>query len=213
MFTGIIEEVGTVLRTERRGSFQRMCVRAHLASDGLKPGDSVTVDGACQTVVATQGDSFWFESVEETLRRTTLGALRVGDRVNLERALRLDGRLGGHLVTGHVDGVGTVVGRTDERGNAVLAVEAPAELCPYLVEKGCVGLDGISLTVASVRGAQFTVWVVPYTLEHTTLGARRVGDRLNLEADILAKYTERLLEGRSQPARALTEEWVRAQGF
>jgi riboflavin synthase len=190
-----------------------VCVQAKAVLEDLKPGDSVNIDGACQTVVAANGDRFWFESVEETLHRTTLGTLKIGNKVNLERAMRLNARLGGHLMTGHIDGTGTVVGREDRPGNVTFTIEVPKALVSYVAEKGSIGIDGISLTVASAHQSRLTVSVIPYTLQHTAILRKRVGDRVNLEADILAKYVDSLLGGRHQAASTMTEEWLKEQGF
>ena len=213
MFTGIVEEVGTIVRKERRGLFQRLSVQAKVVLEDLEIGDSVTIDGACQTVVAVDGDRFSFESVEETLRRTTLGSLNIGDRVNLERAMRWDGRLGGHLMAGHIDGTGTIVDLERRPDNVIFTIELPETLDPYVVEKGSIGIDGISLTVASLEQRRLSVSIIPYTFEHTILPFRKVGDRVNLEVDILAKYVEKLLHPRTERTSAITEEWLKSQGF
>jgi riboflavin synthase len=182
MFTGIVEELGTVLSA---GAVLR--VEAHGVLDGARRGDSTAVDGCCLTLVAL-GDG-WFEAdvSEETLRRTTLGGLAVGDRVNLERPVRLDDRLGGHLVQGHVDGVGEVLAPAPD-----LQVRLPSDLARYVVQKGSITVDGVSLTVVDPTNDAFSVAVIPHTAEVTTLGRRRPGDRVNLEVDLIAKYVERL---------------------
>jgi riboflavin synthase len=214
LFTGLIEEVGVVLGVERLGSLQRTTVAAGPAFlEGVRVGDSVNVDGACQTAVRCDREGFRFESVEETLRRTTLGRLRTGDRVNLERSLRMGDRLGGHLVAGHVDGVGRVVDRSDRPGDSVFRVEAPAGLEKYIAEKGSVALDGISLTVAGVTGPVFSVAVIPHTLGATTLSLRRPGDPVNLEADLVARYVERLLSFGGEKDGRLSEARLREMGY
>jgi riboflavin synthase len=187
MFTGIVEELGTVL--EREGD--RLRVGAHEVLDGARIGDSTAVNGCCLTVVALDAEAGWWEAdvSDETWSRTNLGALHPGDPVNLERPVRLSDRLGGHLVQGHVDAVGEVV-----RPAPDLQVRAPEPLLRYLVEKGSITVDGISLTVVDVLPDGFTVAVIPHTAAVTTLGVRRPGDTVNLEADVIAKYTERLLE-------------------
>ncbi len=192
MFTGIVEEVGEVAQVQRRGLSVLFGIRASFAKE-LREGDSVSVNGACLTVIATQPPLFWVEAVEETLRRTNLGFLKVGDRVNLERALSPTGRLGGHFVQGHVDGTGVVTNIVPRLQAKVMRIQTPPELMPYIVPKGSIAVDGVSLTVVEVGADWFTVWLVPYTLAHTTLGIRKVGDVVNLEVDILAKYVRQML--------------------
>ncbi len=201
MFTGIIEAVGTVTAIEPEGELVRLTIRAPEVSDGLRIGDSVAVSGACLTVTALVEDRLRFDGIRETLERTALGDLRAGSRVNLERPLRANARLDGHIVQGHVDGVGSVR-RLERRDEDVrLFVDSDREFADLLIEKGSVAIDGVSLTVVGVEDASFDVALIPHTLEHTTLGERRPGDRLNLEADILAKYVKRFVE-RIAPASA-----------
>ena len=213
MFTGIVEEVGVVRSVQRRAGVQRTTVDAEQVLVGLRVGDSITLDGVCHTVVASDSSGFAVESVEETLRRSTLGRLRVGTRLNLERALRLGDRLGGHLVAGHVDGVGRVIDRTDAPGNVLFRIGMSRDLVPYVAEKGSIAVDGISLTVASAGPAEFSVAIIPHTLAATTLADRRPGDSVNLEVDTIARYVERLLaEGRVTAGTELTEAALRETG-
>lgn len=186
MFTGIVEELGTVI--SREGPKLRLGARTVL--DDVELGASIAVNGTCLTVVAW-GDDWWeADVVDETYDRTCLGALQPGDRVNLERPVRLDDRLGGHLVQGHVDAVGTIaVGVPD------LRIEMPTDLLRYVVEKGSITIDGTSLTVAAVHDDGFSVAIIPHTAEVTTLGRKGPGDLVNLELDVIAKYVESLLEG------------------
>ncbi len=187
MFTGIVEELGTV--RDRQGS--RFVFTATVVTEDVEVGGSIAVDGCCLTVVEV-GKGWWAANVvAETLARTTLAWLAPGDLVNLERPLRLADRLGGHLVQGHVDGVGDVVTPAPD-----LSVRAPAGLLRYLAEKGSIAVDGCSLTVAEVLPEGFRVAIIPHTAQVTTLGHKRAGDRVNLEVDVVAKYVERLLEGR-----------------
>jgi len=197
MFTGIVEAVGTVAEVTSGPAGGRLTV-AHAMAARLQVGESVSVNGCCVTVTERSADRFAADLMGETLDRTTLGRLEAGAPVNLERALAADGRLGGHLVQGHVDGVGTVDGVTPHEAWTVLAVATDARLAPYLVEKGSVAVDGTSLTVMGVRPVEgghvvFEVGLIPHTLEVTVLGVRRPGDVVNLETDVIAKYVERLV--------------------
>jgi len=204
MFTGLVEEGGTVRAVEPGEAGARLVIGARRVLDGLREGDSVAVNGACLTAVAITGEAFAVDAVAETLRRTALGGLAPGDRVNLERALRAGGRLDGHIVQGHVDGTGTVRRVTPEGEGAVLEVAAPARLLRYVVEKGSIAVDGVSLTVASRLEDGFTVALIPHTMAATTLGPQARGRRVNLEVDVLAKYVEALVApyARSEPGRA-----------
>ena len=196
MFTGLVEETGTVVAIELAERSARLTVQAPLVHQDAHLGDSIAVNGCCLTVVAQQEDRLTFDAVPETLDRTNLGALVSGSRVNLERPLAVGARLGGHFVQGHIDGVGIVRGVTPEANAVVMEIEVPVALRRYFVEKGSVTVDGVSLTVAEARPETFTVWTIPHTREITTLGERKVGDRVNLECDLLGKYIERLLSER-----------------
>lgn len=199
MFTGIIEAVGRVSQRSARGALTRITVDAPAVTDGVGVGDSVAVNGACLTVVAVTSTALVFEVVQESLDVTSLGELAVGSPVNLERALPANGRFDGHIVQGHVDGAG-VVRALDRRGDDVrLAIDCGGEVRGNLVPKGSVAIDGVSLTVVGVDTEGFDVALIPHTLEETTLGDRRPGDRVNLEADVLGKYVKRYLEGLSVP--------------
>ena len=196
MFTGLVEETGTTVECIRGARSARLTVAVRNIADGARLGDSVAVNGCCLTVVAIDGDRFTFDAIPETLNRTNLGALRPGDTVNLERPLRADARLDGHYVQGHIDGVGRIVSAAPDDHAVVVEIEPPSALLRYIVEKGSVAVDGISLTVASVLASSFTIWAIPHTLQVTTLGQRGGGDRVNLECDLLGKYIERLLAAR-----------------
>lgn len=199
MFTGIVEEVGTVTDLVEQGDSVRLTVHGPVVTGDAGHGDSIAVNGCCLTVVGLDGESFAADVMRESLDRTALGALRAGDGVNLERALRADARFGGHIVQGHVDATGTVLERTPSEHWETVRVSLPPESARYVVAKGSVTVDGTSLTVVDVHdGAvpSFTVSLIPETLRATTLGARAVGDPVNLEVDVLAKYVERLLDVR-----------------
>ena len=191
MFTGIVEELGKV----REASPNRLVIDTKTLGK-LAKGESIAVNGACLTVTTSTADTFTVDLSRETVDRTNLGGLEAGDLVDLERALTPASRMGGHFVQGHVDGVGTVVEIGGPAEDCTLRVDAPAEVARYIVEKGFIAVDGISLTVTEATDSAFGAAVIPYTLEHTVLGSRRPGDRVNLEADILAKYVERLLPQR-----------------
>jgi len=203
MFTGIVEELGTVEAVEEQGDSIRLTVTASTVLQGTGLGDSIAVNGCCLTVseVSSPLDrpSSWTADVmRESLDRTSLGGVRAGDRVNLERAVTPEKRLGGHLVQGHVDAVGEVLSRTPSEHWEVVEVSLPHGLARYVVEKGSITVDGISLTVVEVRDDSFTVSLIPETLARTTLGARAVGDRVNLEVDVIAKHVEKLLAWKDQ---------------
>ena len=208
MFTGIVEEVGVLLAREESGGVgreadaARLRIRARKALEGVALGDSIAVNGVCLTVTGSDGEEWTTDVMAETLRRSSLGALGAGDPVNLERAVTPHTRLGGHLVQGHVDGVGTVVTRTPGEHWEVVRVALPPELARYVVEKGSITVDGVSLTVSAVSPADdpepwFEVSLIPTTLRETTLGAVPPGSPVNLEVDVIAKYVERLLGARS----------------
>lgn len=194
MFTGIVEERGEVIRLAEHASGARFEVWANLAvPEGVAIGDSIAVNGCCLTVTALRDHAMEFDLLAETRRVTNLSTLRPGAVVNLERSLRYDGRVGGHFVSGHIDTTGEVVVLEPRGSDVYLRVAVPPEFLRYLVAKGSIAVDGISLTVAEVHADGFAVWLIPHTLAVTTLGVRRAGDRVNLEFDLLAKYVERLV--------------------
>ena len=197
MFTGLVEDTGSVVRADRRSDALVLAVRpAKIPLTELVIGESVCHDGACLTVTEIGRDSYTVLAGAETLARTTLGGLRIGTRVNLERALKVGDRLGGHWVTGHIDGTGELAARRDLGANLVLVVRAVPQLLRYIVEKGSIAVAGVSLTVNSVDGEGFSVAIIPHTRDHTSLGALKIGDRVNLEVDILAKHVEKLVGGK-----------------
>ncbi|MEP9364829.1 riboflavin synthase [Nocardioides sp. CN2-186] len=193
MFTGIVEELGTVAALEDQGDAIRLTIRATTVLEDAGLGDSISVNGCCLTVTTLDDDTWTADVMQETLDKTSLYGVRPGDRVNLERAVTADKRLGGHIVQGHVDGVGEVLSRTPSEHWEVVEISLPAGMSRYLVDKGSISVDGISLTVVEAKDASFTVSLIPETLARTTLGFRQPGDRVNLEVDVIAKYVERLL--------------------
>jgi riboflavin synthase len=214
MFTGIIQEVGGVVSAVSEGGGVRLSIKAPMVSAELNVNDSIAVNGVCQTVVARQGSRFDVQSVEETLRKTTLGELKSGSRVNLELPLRLSDRLGGHLVQGHVDSVGRVISVEKEVSSWLITVEFLKEHEKYIIPVGSIALDGISLTVARTEGNRFTVAIIPHTLERTTISDARPGTKVNLEFDLVGKYIERLVKGGVQPdVSSITEEKLRGWGY
>ena len=218
MFTGLIEDIGTVERVGPSGGMTDVWVASRLGQhEPYVLGESIAVDGACLTVVEFRAEAFRVQAAPETLRRTTLGGLRPGTRVNLERAMKLSDRLGGHLVAGHVDAVARLLETGTEGGSWTAAVELPGQLAHYFIEKGSVTVDGISLTVNAVEQALFRVQLIPETQARTTLARKRAGDAVNLEADLVGKYVARMaglgLLRPSPGAASLTEAALQAAGF
>jgi len=197
VFTGIVEELGQIVAIETAPDSARLTVRGPLVTSDAKHGDSIAVNGVCLTVISLDDGAFTADVMAETLNRSSLGALEPGSVVNLERPLTLGTRLGGHLVQGHVDGVGRIVAREPSDAWEIVTVSLPADLAKYVVEKGSITVDGISLTVVAVTATSFSVSLIPATLELTTLGRKVVGDPVNLEVDVVAKYVERMLEARA----------------
>jgi riboflavin synthase len=193
VFTGIVEQLGTVVAVTRAGDSARLSVCCPPIAADVADGDSVAVNGVCLTVVESDGQTFVADVMAETLRRSSLGEAAAGDQVNLERAVTLATRMGGHLVQGHVDGVATVAERRPCEHWETVRFLLPAELTRYIVEKGSIAVDGVSLTVVEVDGTSFSVGLIPTTLKATTLGAAGVGTRVNIEVDVMAKYVEKLL--------------------
>jgi riboflavin synthase len=204
MFTGLVEMTGRVAAAEPRGEGLRLVLEAQGLAETMRIGDSLALNGCCLTVAAMEGARLTFDLLRETVERTNLRAVRLGSRVNLERAMAADGRFGGHLVTGHVDATGVIRGWSAVGGDHELRIGIEPGQGIYLVPKGCIAVDGISLTVADVGADEFSVWIIPHTREVTALRERVVGDRVNLEFDLLAKYAEKILAGRfSGPPTAL----------
>jgi riboflavin synthase len=216
MFTGIVEEVGEITGLRQSATSTVLGVRASTVLGGTKLGDSIAVNGVCLTVVRLTGDGFEGDVMPETMRRTNLGALKPKSRVNLERAMAADGRFGGHIVAGHVDGTGTITDLSPE-GNAVwVTIAAPSHILHYIVEKGSITIDGISLTVAYVDDSCFKVSIIPHTGQETTLLTRKPGYIVNLECDIVGKYIEKLMKPapeEDKPSGGLTADFLSAHGF
>lgn len=212
LFTGIVADVGTLKASSHMASGTRMVFSTSLDAKDFQLGESIAVNGVCLTVDAAGSGDFSADVSPESLRRSNLGGLKPGEKVNLERALRPIDRLGGHFMLGHVDGVGVLAARRSEGDFLVLTFTAPREVGKYLVEKGSVAVDGVSLTVASLTGDGFTVAAIPHTLDRTTLGEKRPGGQVNLEADILGKYVEKLLKG-ERAGGGLTMEMLAEGGF
>ena len=218
MFTGIIQAVGSIASLEQRGGDMRLGVHGgKLSMNDVNLGDSIAVSGVCLTVIEKSAHGFHADVSGETLQRTIIGQLAVNDAVNLEKALTLETRLGGHLVSGHVDGVGTVVARSEDSRSVQFSVLAPDELARYIATKGSICVDGVSLTVNAVAGAGFELNIVPHTLAETTLRDYQSGRQVNLEVDLLARYLERLLQGdaAAQPGNSgqVTRELLESCGF
>lgn len=216
MFTGIIQAVGRVAMLESRGGDARLRIATGaLDLADVVQGDSIAVNGVCLTATDLPGDGFWADVSAETLSRTTLGAMRAGERVNLEKALTPSSRLGGHLVSGHVDGIGEVLERRNDARSVQFRIRSPEELARYIAGKGSICVDGVSLTVNAVEGAVCSLNIVPHTLASTTLGQWLAGRRVNLEVDLVARYLERLLLGAevSDTGSVLTRDFLERHGF
>lgn len=213
MFTGLIEGKGTIIKIDRTSQEAKFHIRPTFKMDDLKIGDSVAVNGACLTVVNIHTDIFTVELSLETLTRTTFNHARPGKEVNLERALRLGDRLGGHLVTGHVDTVGVVTGRQERGGHTIFTFTLSPKWIRYVVEKGSVAIDGVSLTVNRCFEDSFEVNVIPHTAQVTTLGQLKVGDKVNIETDLIGKYVAKLLSAWQHKQTGLTEAFLKEHGF
>ncbi len=217
MFTGIVEEMGAVRAVDKTLAGTRLRLLAKLILDDLPLGASVSVNGACLTVVDVDDQGFAVDVSPETLSVTTLGELATGDPVNLERAMKLSERIGGHLVSGHVDGVGEIASRRQDGNAVVLTIEAPPEIMRYCVPKGSMTVDGISMTINGVQDRSFSLAVIPHTAQSTTLGMKQAGARVNLEPDLIGKYVERLLQERGQlpqkPAPVIDKDYLQKKGL
>jgi riboflavin synthase len=213
MFTGIVEGIGKVMEVQRRGELLNLSIATPPALTDVAVSDSICVNGACLTVTDCWEGGFQAEISPETLQRTNLVSLGSTDEVNLERALKISDRLGGHLVTGHVDATGSVAEVARGAGSFVMTIRVPRDIIPYLVEKGSVTVEGVSLTVSGVREDEFAIAVIPYTVAHTTLGKKRIGDGVNIEVDIIGKYVKRFLEGGKGSTGGIDEAFLAEHGF
>lgn len=210
MFTGIIKEIGEIKTTRQEREVLNLEISSQKAIKNLEIGSSIAVDGTCQTVVELSDSSFTIQVIPETLRLTTLGKFKRGDKVNLESAMKIGNDISGHLLTGHIDGMGKITDIKRIGETAEIKIKSPAELIKYIAYKGSIALDGISLTVAQCDNEQFKVAIIPHTLQETTLGAKKVGDLVNLEIDILARYVERTL---SMKGGGLDKNKLEKEGF
>jgi riboflavin synthase len=193
MFTGIIEGLGTIAGIRPSSRLKRLSLDADFDLDQTKIGDSIAVDGACLTAVKVDGKHFEVDVSAETLEKTTLGKAKIGDRVNLERAMRLTDRIDGHLVSGHIDGIGSIIQRKSMGNTIHIIIQVPESLCRYLIKKGSIAVDGISLTINNCSRTGFEVSIIPHTAKHTTLGLKRIGTSVNIETDMIGKYVERFI--------------------
>lgn len=215
MFTGIIEELGTVKSLNMSGNSGSINIKAHKVLEKTQIGDSIAVNGICLTVTTLQPDGFTADVMAETVRRSSLGSAKAGDKVNLERAMSAEGRFGGHIVSGHIDGTGTIMEYRKEENAVWVTIGTSAEILELIVEKGSICIDGISLTVAAVSDSDFSVSIIPHTGEETTLLKKKLGDKVNLENDVVGKYVQKLLGLKSPEKKksTLTMDMLRDYGF
>lgn len=211
MFTGIIEEIGTVRRIEHGAKGARLTIQAKTVLEDTRIGDSIATNGVCLTVVSMTGDSFSADVMAESLRRSSLGTLQGGSSVNLERAMAANGRFGGHIVSGHIDGTGTIASQKREDNAVWVKVKTPAPLLRYIVEKGSIAIDGVSLTVAAVTDTDFSVSIIPHTGAQTILLGKKPGEPVNLECDVIGKYVEKMLT--PHKSSGITMDFLAQHGF
>jgi riboflavin synthase len=213
MFTGIIENKGRFLRVEYQGQKKRLTLELPMNLTEVQLGDSININGVCLTIVEKRGQTIQLDLSPETLQKTVLGGLKEGDKVNLERALRLTDRLGGHIVTGHIDGIGIIVEKRKEMDFLNFKIRIPKSISKYVVQKGSIAIDGISLTVNESQGEDIQLSLIPYTLEKTTLMDKKVGDQVNVESDVLGKYVEKLLDREDRKSKDVTFSFLKEHGF
>ncbi|MBQ4347540.1 MAG: riboflavin synthase [Firmicutes bacterium] len=212
MFTGIVEEIGTLRSVNSTGDSAILTISAKKVLEDVHLGDSIAVNGVCLTVTSFSSDKFTADVMHETLNRSSLGALRTGSRVNLERAMPADGRFGGHIVAGHIDGTGTVSAIKKDSNAIWYTIRTKPEILKYIIEKGSIAIDGISLTVAKLDSVSFSVSIIPHTVQHTNLSERKMGDTVNLENDCVGKYVEKLLMP-NKPSSGITADFLSKHGF
>lgn len=212
MFTGLVEEIGQIRTVRAAGTSRQFTISAQKITEDIKVDDSICINGVCLTVIRHDADSFEVQAVDETLRKTNLGQLQTGSRVNLERALRPSDRLGGHFVQGHVDGTARITNLEPQAAGKLMTVELPESLCRYVIQHGSIALDGVSLTVARLAGNSITLALIPHTLASTTLGLRRPGDSLNVETDLLGKYIEKLMTHSAHGTEGIIDK-LKAGGY
>jgi riboflavin synthase len=213
MFTGIIEDKGRVLRVEYQGQKKRLTLGLPMNLTEVQLGDSININGVCLTIVEKKGQTIELDLSPETLQKTVLVGLKEGDQVNLERPLRVTDRLGGHIVTGHIDGIGIIVEKRKEMDFLNLKIRVPKSISRYVVKKGSIAIDGISLTVNEYQGEEIQLTLIPYTLEKTTLMDKKVGDQVNVETDVLGKYVEKLLDREDKKSKEVTLSFLKEHGF
>lgn len=213
MFTGIIEHLGKVKQVKLQASSAIIVVDIGPLSDDVNPGDSIAINGACLTVTQIKDSEVYFDVSTETLNKTTIGRLKTSDNVNIERSLKMGDKLGGHFVTGHVDGVGVINKVENEPGQCTVWFSVSEELTNMMIKKGSVAVDGISLTIVEIRDGLFSVALIPYTLEATTLGFKKVGQKVNIETDMLGKWVKRILTVNESTTSGITEDLLKKKGF
>jgi len=213
MFTGIVEDKGKVLKVDRRGEMKRLTLDVPFDLTEMQLGDSININGVCLTVVEKRGRAISVDLSSESLQKTTLARAKEGDQVNLERGLRLSDRLGGHIVTGHIDGIGMITERKIEGNSLQLRIRIPQSVIPYVVQKGSIAIDGISLTVNGFQEDWIRLTLIPYTLEKTTLMEKKVGEEVNIEADILGKYVEKVLDRGRGTSKGIDLSFLKQHGF
>lgn len=213
MFTGIIEELGEIKSIDPKGKESRLTIKAKKVLEDAGPGDSISANGVCLTVVNISKGAFSADISLETLKVTNLGNLKIGDKINLERSLKITDRLSGHIVSGHVDGTGVIKEKKIEESTIYPWIEVPDDFCKYMVLRGSIAVDGVSLTIAGIRGNRFKVAIIPHTASLTTLGVKGVGDSVNIEVDMVAKYIEKILSGEGIKKGEISKEYLEKYGF